>query len=41
MLIDAHTHIAKDEDNLDEVDREINEQNILTISNSMDVSSVS
>jgi TatD DNase family protein len=37
MLIDAHTHIAKYEDNIDEVIQEINEHNILTISNSMDV----
>ena len=37
MLIDAHTHIAKYENNLDEVFREINEHKILTISNSMDV----
>ena len=37
MLIDAHTHIAKYESNLDEVIREINEHKILTISNSMDV----
>jgi TatD DNase family protein len=37
MLIDAHTHIAKYENNLDKVIREINEHKILTISNSMDV----
>lgn len=36
MLIDAHTHIAKYENNLAEVIREINEHRILTISNSMD-----
>ena len=37
MLIDAHTHIAKYESNLDEAIREIHEHRILTISNSMDV----
>lgn len=37
MLIDAHTHIAKYENNIDAVLKEINDNNILTISNSMDV----
>ncbi len=37
MFIDAHTHIAKYEDNLEDVIREIEELDILTISNSMDV----
>lgn len=37
MLIDAHTHISKYENNLEEVIGEINKHRILTISNSMDV----
>jgi TatD DNase family protein len=36
MLIDAHTHIAKYENNLEEVIDEINKHRILTVSNSMD-----